>query len=89
MDALKPAGIEFEVIPGVSSFLASAAALKQEYTFAGHFTDGDHHPLEGRTPMPKKEQLSYLAAHQATMCIFVRADDGQRGRKFGARRLQH
>ena len=32
MDALKPLGIDYEVVPGVSSFLATAAALKQEYT---------------------------------------------------------
>lgn len=71
MDALKPAGIEFEVIPGVSSFLASAAALKQEYTLPGISQTVIITRLEGRTPMPKKEQLSYLAAHQATMCIFL------------------
>ena len=32
MDALKKKDIDFEVVPGVSSFLATAAALKQEYT---------------------------------------------------------
>ena len=32
MDELKKRNIEFEVVPGVSSFLATAAALKQEYT---------------------------------------------------------
>lgn len=71
MDALKPEGIEFEVVPGVSSFLASAAALKQEYTLPGISQTVIITRLEGRTPMPKKEQLSYLAAHQATMCIFL------------------
>ena len=35
MDELKKRGIEFEVVPGVSSFLATAAALKQEYTLPG------------------------------------------------------
>ena len=30
MDALQKKGIAFEVVPGVSSFLATAAALKQE-----------------------------------------------------------
>ena len=32
MDALAGMGISYEVVPGVSSFLATAAALKQEYT---------------------------------------------------------
>ena len=53
MDALKKKSIDFEVVPGVSSFLATAAALKQEY------------------PVPEREKLRSLAAHQATMCIFL------------------
>ena len=32
MDILEENGIEFEVIPGVSSFLASAGSLKKEFT---------------------------------------------------------
>ena len=71
MDALKPLGIEYEVIPGVSSFLASAAALKQEYTLPNVSQTVIITRLEGRTPMPEKERLSYLAQHQATMCIFL------------------
>lgn len=71
MDALKPEGIDFEVVPGVSSFLASAAALKQEYTLPGISQTVIITRMEGRTPMPKKEQLSHLATHQATMCIFL------------------
>ena len=35
MDALDKLGIEYKVVPGVSSFLATAAALKQEYTLPG------------------------------------------------------
>src|SRR5699024_1833038 len=35
MDALERMGIEYEVIPGVSSFLATAAVLKKEYTLPG------------------------------------------------------
>ena len=27
--------------------------------------------MEGRTPMPPKEKLRMLAAHEATMCIFL------------------
>ncbi len=71
MDALHPEGIEFEVVPGVSSFLASAAALKQEYTLPGVSQTVIITRMEGRTPMPKKEQLAHLASHQATMCIFL------------------
>ena len=35
MDALERMGIAYEVIPGVSSFLAAAAVLKKEYTLPG------------------------------------------------------
>lgn len=72
MDGLRAAGIEdFEVIPGVSSFLASAAALKQEYTLPNVSQTIIITRIEGRTPMPPKEKLVSLAQHQATMCIFL------------------
>ena len=35
MDAMAKKGIAYDVVPGVSSFLASAAALRQEYTLPG------------------------------------------------------
>ena len=71
MDALKKQQIDFEVIPGVSSFLATAAALKQEYTLPGISQTVIITRNEGRTPVPEKEKLRALAAHQATMCIFL------------------
>ncbi len=72
MDGLRAAGIEdFEVVPGVSSFLASAAALKQEYTLPNVSQTIIITRMEGRTPMPPKEKLVSLAQHQATMCIFL------------------
>lgn len=71
MDALAAKGIEFEVIPGVSSFLASAAALKREYTLPDVSQTVIITRLEGRTAVPEKENLAALAAHNATMCIFL------------------
>lgn len=71
MDALDQRGIRYEVVPGVSSFLATAAALKQEYTLPGITQTVIITRNEGRTPMPEKEKLRSLAAHQATMCIFL------------------
>jgi len=81
MDALKKKGIDFGVVPGVSSFLATAAALKQEYTLPGISQTVIITRNEGRTPVPEREKLRSLAAHQATMCIFLSAgivDDVQR-----------
>ena len=69
-----PAGIkedQFSVIPGVSSFLATAAALKQEYTLPSISQTVIITRMEGRTPVPPKEKLALLAQHQATMCIFL------------------
>ncbi|CVK17768.1 precorrin-4 C(11)-methyltransferase [Sporomusa sphaeroides] len=71
MDALAPKNIDFEVIPGVSSFLATAAALKQEYTLPDVSQTVIITRLEGRTPVPEKEKLVKLASHEATMCIFL------------------
>ena len=71
MDALEKRGIGYDVIPGVSSFLATAAALKQEYTLPGISQTVIITRNEGRTPVPDRERLRSLAAHQATMCIFL------------------
>ena len=71
MDALDRVGVSYEVVPGVSSFLATAAALKQEYTLPDVSQTVIVTRMEGRTPVPPKEKLASLASHQATMCIFL------------------
>lgn len=71
MDALDELGISYDVTPGVSSFLATAAALKQEYTLPNVSQTVIITRMEGRTPMPSKEKLALLASHEATMCIFL------------------
>lgn len=71
MDELDKHNIEYKVIPGVSSFLATAAALKQEYTLPDVSQTVIVTRIEGRTPVPEKESLASLASHNATMCIFL------------------
>ncbi|MDF2634715.1 MAG: precorrin-4 C11-methyltransferase [Pelosinus sp.] len=71
MDALDTKKITYEVIPGVSSFLATAAALKREYTLPDVSQTVIITRMEGRTPVPEKEKLASLASHNATMCIFL------------------
>jgi precorrin-4/cobalt-precorrin-4 C11-methyltransferase len=71
MDALDKRNITYDVIPGVSSFLATAAALKCEYTLPEVSQTVIITRLEGRTPVPEKEKLACLASHNATMCIFL------------------
>ena len=71
MDMLDEYGIEYEVIPGVSSFLASAAALKKEFTLPNVSQTVICTRIEGRTSVPEKESLESLAKHRASMAIFL------------------
>lgn len=71
MDILEKENIEFEVIPGVSSFLASAASLKKEFTLPDVSQTVICTRLAGRTPVPEKESLESLASHRASMAIFL------------------
>jgi precorrin-4/cobalt-precorrin-4 C11-methyltransferase len=71
MDRLERLGIPYEVIPGVSSFLASCAALKKEFTLPGVSQTVICTRMEGRTPVPGPESLESLASHRASMAIFL------------------
>jgi precorrin-4/cobalt-precorrin-4 C11-methyltransferase len=71
MAELDKAGVEYEVVPGVSSAFAAAAALKCELTLPDVNQTVIFTRLEGRTGVPKKESLSSLAKHRATMVIFL------------------
>lgn len=71
MDALAEKGIPFQVVPGVSSVFASAAAIPNELTLPGITQTVIMTRLEGRTPVPAGESLPDLARHRSTMCIFL------------------
>ena len=71
MDLLDESGIEYDVVPGVSSCFGAAAALKAEYTLPDVSQTVIITRMAGRTPVPEKEEISLLAAHQATMVIFL------------------
>ncbi len=71
MDALEKRQLDYEVIPGVSSFLAAAAALKREYTLPGVTQTVILTRMEGRTAVPAGEKIEDLARHNATMVIFL------------------
>jgi len=64
-------GIEYEIVPGVSSFTAAAAALGKELTLPELSQTVILTRAEGRTPMPPRERLEELATHQATLCLFL------------------
>ena len=71
MDMLDEYGIEYEVVPGVSSFTAAAAAIKRELTLPRVTQTIILTRIEGRTPVPESEDLEKLAQVGATMCIFL------------------
>jgi precorrin-4/cobalt-precorrin-4 C11-methyltransferase len=71
MDLLDIKGIRYEVVPGVSSFFGAVASLKKEYTLPNVSQTVIITRMEGRTPVPVKEDIALLASHQATMAIFL------------------
>lgn len=73
MDILDKLNIAYDYTPGVSSFCGAAAALKAEYTLPAVSQTIIITRMEGRTPVPEKEKLSSLAAHGASMVIFLSA----------------
>ena len=73
MAALDNESVPYEVVPGVSSMAATAAALKAELTLPEVSQTVIITRQAGRTPVPEKENLASLASHQATMMIFLSA----------------
>ena len=71
MRILDDAGVEFEIIPGVSAAFAAAAVLKSEFTVPEKSQTVIMTRMEGRVAMPEGEQLKDLAAHGCTMVIFL------------------
>lgn len=71
IDILKSKNIEFEIIPGVSSFFAAAAAVHAEYTLPDVSQTVIISRMEGRTSVPERESIKSLAAHHASMVLFL------------------
>ncbi|MBQ7241310.1 MAG: precorrin-4 C(11)-methyltransferase [Firmicutes bacterium] len=70
-DALEKLGISYDVCPGVSSFCGAAASLKTEYTLPDVSQTVIITRAAGQTPVPEKESIRSLAAHRATMVLFL------------------
>lgn len=71
MDELDKVNICYEVVPGVSSFAAAAASIKKEFTLPGVSQTLILTRVEGRTPVPEKEDLEVLASRGASMALFL------------------
>ncbi len=73
MQALAEAEIPFEMIPGISAFQAAAARLRTELTLPNLVQTVILTRVSGRTQVPPTEELASLAAHQATLCLYLSA----------------
>jgi precorrin-4/cobalt-precorrin-4 C11-methyltransferase len=71
MRRMEALGIEYEIVPGVSSFSAAAAVIGKELTLPELCQTVILTRAEGRTAMPPDEKLEDLARHKATLCLFL------------------
>ena len=71
MEILQQKNVAYDVIPGVTAAFAAAAALKKEFTVPGFSQTLIITRRAGRTPVPEKEALASLAAHRASMAIYL------------------
>lgn len=71
IDNLEKKGIKSIVIPGVTAFLASAAALGMQLTLPGVTQTIIVTRAESRTKVPKREKISELAKHKATLIFYL------------------
>jgi precorrin-4/cobalt-precorrin-4 C11-methyltransferase len=72
MRRLDKLGVDYEVVPGVSSFTAAAASLCSELTKPGVSQTVILTRVSGRaSQVPEKEALAELAKAGATLCIFL------------------
>lgn len=70
---LREANVDLEVVPGVSSLGAAAAAISSELTVPGISQTVILTRAAGRTPVPEREDIALLAQHRATMAVFLSA----------------
>lgn len=68
---LDAAGVEIEVVPGVSSAMASAAVAVESLTLPEVTQTVIFTRMAGRTPMPDGESLVELARHRCSLCVFL------------------
>lgn len=73
MDILDEAGIPYDMCPGVSAMSGAAAALRAEYTLPGVSQSIIITRAEGRTGVPKGQDIKDMAGHGSTMILFLSA----------------
>ncbi len=71
IEELKKIGLEYSVVPGVSAFLAAAAALNAEYTVPEISQTLIISRMEGRTPVPENERIENLSKIGSSLVLFL------------------
>lgn len=71
IDNLEKKGIRSIVVPGITAFLAAAAALETQLTLPGVTQTIIVTRAESRTKVPKREKISELAQHKATLIFYL------------------
>lgn len=71
IDFCVASGIPWEVVPGVSSVGAAAAAVGREFTLPGISQTLVVTRIAGRTPVPEREDLASLAQPGASMALLL------------------
>lgn len=70
---LADAGIDVDVVPGISAYQATASALNAELTIPGVVQTIVLSRAGGRTGVPDAENLANLAQLQASLCLYLSA----------------
>jgi precorrin-4/cobalt-precorrin-4 C11-methyltransferase len=73
MQMLGQAEVPFEVVPGISAYQSAAAKLNAELTIPGLVQSIILTRISGRTQVPEAENLASLAAHKASLCLYLSA----------------
>ena len=70
---LQDAEVDVEVVPGLSAYQATAAALQAELTIPSLVQTILLSRAGGRTGVPERERLEQLASLQASLCLYLSA----------------
>jgi precorrin-4/cobalt-precorrin-4 C11-methyltransferase len=73
MVGLLAAGLDFEIVPGVSAYQLAAARLRVELTVPERVQTIILSRMTGRTVVPESEELASLAAHRSSLCLYLSA----------------
>ena len=73
MSGLLAASLDFEVVPGVSAYQVAAARLRVELTMPEQVQTIILSRMSGRTIVPDDQELSSLAAHRSSLCLYLSA----------------